>query len=149
MKFRRDNPGENAAETRLTSSEEMRELAEAVSLYRSAMHHVAEKQAAQPFVPAHRHATSLRTRLVLVPALGAALAAAVIAPVYVHLHHAAIASGQHPPQTPPPTVASVDDTELMNQIDSDLSQGVPDALQPLTGWDDTSTSAKKTTGTEK
>jgi hypothetical protein len=149
MKFHRDNPGDSGAETR----DEMRELAESLSLYRSAMWHVAEKQAARPSVRAERHTVGLRMRLVLVPALGAALAAAVIAPVYVHLHHTAIAStSAHPVvQVPTPiaTRASADDTDLMNQIDNDLSQGVPDALQPLTGWDDTSASATKTTGTEK
>jgi hypothetical protein len=156
MKFRRENPGDSGAQARLTSSEEMREMAEALSLYRSAMQHIAEKHAERPFVATERRTTGLRMRLVLVPALGAALAAVVIGPAYVHLHNKTTLAGtpvKAPVQTAAATttVASVseDDTALMNQIDSDLAEDVPDALQPLTGWDDTSTSAKKSTGTEK
>lgn len=153
MKFRKDNPGESGADTR----DEMRELAEAVSLYRSAMRHVAEKQAERPLVPAAQRASGFRMRLVLVPALGAALAAAVITPTVVHLRHPGAAAIKVAPVAPAPaaaaaaaaTVAKVDDTQLMDQIDSDLTEGVPDALQPLTGWDDTSSKAAKTAGTEK
>jgi hypothetical protein len=153
MKFRKDNPAESGTETRLTSSDEMRELAEAVSLYGSAMRHVAEKQVARPFVRAERRATGLRMRLVLVPALGAALAAAVIGPAVSHLHHASTAAIKTTRIEDPPAsataVAKVDDTQLMNQIDSDLTADVPDALQPLTGWDDTSATVAKSSGTEK
>lgn len=153
MKIRRESPGAEGVETRLSSSQEMRDLAETLSLYRSAMRHVAEKQAARPIVPARQRASGLRMRLVLVPALGAALAAAVIGPAYTHLHHSAASAGKGTPVaqagTAGSTVAKVDDTQLMDQIDSDLTEGVPDALQPLTGWDDTSATATKTTGTEK
>jgi hypothetical protein len=155
MNIRRESPGEEGAGTGLTSSQEMRDLAEALSLYRSAMRHVAEKQAVRPVAPATQRSSGLRMRLVLVPALGAALAAAVIGPAYMHLHHASAAPGNGAPaaqvQTAgnTTTVAKVDDAQLMNQIDSDLTESVPDALQPLTGWDDTSTTATTTTGTEK
>jgi hypothetical protein len=135
MKFRREtntNPEKD-------SGREMREMAEAMSLYRSAMHHIAQKHAAAPFAAperlaaeAKKRARAHRTRLVLVPALGAALAAAVIGPAVGHLHHekATIARVVVEP-APVTTVAAVDDTELMNQIDSDLTQDVPDALAPL------------------
>jgi hypothetical protein len=151
MKFRKDNPEDSGAETRLTSSEEMRELAEAISLYRSAMHHVAEKQVPRPFVRAERRAAGLRMRLVLVPALGAAMAAAVIGPVYVHMHHPAIAKApvQAVEQAPATTQAKLDDTELMNQIDSDLTEDVPDALQPLADVSNQSATTTKTAGTGK
>jgi hypothetical protein len=123
------------------SRDEMRELAEAVSLYRSAMQHVAEKQAAgsagsfTASMAAEREpAKTAKMRLLLVPALAAALAAAVLAPAVSHLHRSAAvtraavhAAGGVPAQT----VASVDDTQLMNQIDSEVSEDVPDALQPL------------------
>ncbi|HKO14562.1 MAG TPA: hypothetical protein VJV22_21520 [Acidobacteriaceae bacterium] len=134
MKFRK----EVNAEPQADSSREMRELAEAMSLYRSAMQHVAQKHAAAAWVSPERlaaesrkHARAHRMRLILVPALGAGLAAAVIAPVALHVHHekAAIAVVAQP--APAQIVASVDDTELMNQIDSDLTQDVPDALAPL------------------
>lgn len=153
MKFRRENPGDSGGETRETSSQEMRELAESLSLYRSAMRHIAEKQAARPFAPAAQRTSGLRMRLVLVPALGAALAAAVIAPAYVHWHHATIASTPGHPVVQTPTIttttASVDDTDLMNQIDSEVSEDVPDALQPLEDMNNEAASATKTTVTEK
>jgi hypothetical protein len=149
MRFRRESPGESGDETRVTSSEEMRELAEALSLYRSAMRHVAEKQAERSFVAAERRATGLRMRLVLVPALGAALAAAVIGPAYMHLHHPttiAKAPERAADRTITTAQASVDDTDLMNQIDSEVSEDVPDALQPLADMSDQA--ATTTTVTE-
>jgi hypothetical protein len=154
MIFRGENPGDSGAETSLTSSQEMREMAEAIGLYRSAMRHVAEKQAARPFVPAAQRTSGLRMRLVLVPALGAALAAAVIGPAYMHLHHpAAIAGGHVKPITQTANAAtaqaSVDDTDLMNQIDSEVSEDVPDALQPLADLSDQAATATTTTDSEK
>jgi hypothetical protein len=147
MRFRRDNPGESGAKTR----DELRQLAEAVSLYRSAMRHVAEKQAERPFVPAQRKSAGLRMRLVLVPALCAALAAAVIGPAYMHLHHAAAIAGAsvktHASAPPAATQPGVDDTELMNQIDSEVSEDVPDALAPLADLSDQAVTA--TTNAEK
>lgn len=135
MKFRKDTVVNPEGE----SGREMREMAEAMSLYRSAMHHIAQKhaEAAAPWTSPERlaaeaqhRARAHRMRLVLVPALGAALAAAVLAPAVGHLHHekAAVARVEPAPATPS---ATVDDTDLMNQIDSDLDQDVPDALAPL------------------
>jgi hypothetical protein len=152
MKIRKDDEMENEAEARLASSQEMREFAEALSLYRSAMQHVAEKQAARPFVTERKPAPSFRMRLVMVPALAAALAVAVIVPTVSHLHgHAGTKTGSvvaGAPQTPTTTVAQVDDTQLMNQIDSDLTEDVPDALQPLADMG-TQTTAGNTSGAEK
>lgn len=153
MKFRKDNSTESGADTPLTSSQEMRDLAEALGLYRSAMKHVAEKQAEQPFrgkpVPVRTAWTRrVRMRLVLVPALAAAMAAAILAPAVSHLHKTAVktTAAQATPQDPSVIVASVDDTELMNKIDSDLTEDVPDALQPLADMDDQTTA--KSTGTK-
>lgn len=156
MKFGRENPGASEAETQvtssLTSSQEMREMAEALSLYRSAMQHVAEKQAARPFVPAAQRAAGVRMRLVLVPALGAALAAAVIAPAYMHLHKTTMAGAPaHPTVQTASTAAQpvMDDSDLMNQIDSEVSEDVPDALQPLEDLSEQSATAATTTNSEK
>jgi hypothetical protein len=163
MKFRKDNSTESGADTLLTSSQEMRELAETLGLYRSAMKHVAEKQAAQPFggkpAPVRTAWTRrVRMRLVLVPALAAAMAAAVIAPAVSHLHKTPAQAPAVQANAPDSTtdLAKVDDTVLMNQIDSDLSEDVPDALQPLADMDDQTTTAKAagtkagiTTGSEK
>jgi hypothetical protein len=136
--------------------DEVRELSEALSLYRSAMHHVAEKQATKPWSAIRaeqRPARTLRMRLVLVPALAAGLAVAVIAPAWSHLHPgqgSAPKPAAHVVQpAPQENLASVDDTELMNQIEGDLSTDVPDALQPLADLGDTTTSTTTSSSEKK
>ena len=129
MKFRTE-----AVETQdMESREEVRELAEALSLYRSAMTHIAERSAAHPRLAVPRSRAPFRFRLLLGPALGAGLAAGILLPVYGHLHHrdAAVLESQNTAPNPAAARASVDDTVLMNQIDSQLSSTVPDALEPL------------------
>lgn len=115
--------------------EEVRELAEAVSLYRSAMHHLAEREAARPRLPEPRPARTRPLRLLLAPVLAAAVAAGVLVPVYGHFHHAGANAGSAESmaaQTSPTAPHShLDDTALMNQIDTQVSEEVPDALQPL------------------
>ena len=136
MKFRKDaaaNPEPNS------SREDVRDLAEALNLYRSAMHHLAEREAAHPFVPEARPGRAFSFRLVLAPALVAAVAAGVLAPVYSHLHHhptGSIAVASHGQPVASEARASVDDTVLMNQIDSELSEDVPAALRPLADLSD-------------
>jgi hypothetical protein len=151
MIFRKDKSVDSGAEADLTSSQEMRAMAEALSHYRSAMRHLTEQQLARPIASPPARSRSLRMRLVLVPALGAALAAAVIAPVVSHMHKPAakpaVAQAIAPADTA--NVASVDDTQLMNQIDSDLTEDVPDALQPLADLSNQSATSTKTAGTEK
>jgi hypothetical protein len=106
---------------------------------------------ARPFAARRESALSLRIRFVLVPALGAAVAAAVITPAITHMHRPAakppVAQVTAPSETT--TVASVNDNDLMNQIDTDLTEDVPDALQPLADISDQSATTTKTTGTEK
>jgi hypothetical protein len=142
MKFGRDAVQDNPAnETR----EEVREIAEALSLYRSAMQHIAEREAGRPFarpIADRRPARTIRIGLLVAPALTAAVAAAVLVPVYGHFHHQH--GAPHAPiaiaaQTPNDTHAAVDDTALMNQIDSEVSEDVPDALRPLADLSDQST----------
>jgi hypothetical protein len=131
MKFRRESTGETEG---VESREEMRELAEALSLYRSAMNHLAERSAARPRLAVPRTAAPIRLRLLVGPALGAALAAGILLPLYGHLHHSDSAAVLQSENTVPDASsarASVDDTVLMNQIDSQLSETVPDALAPL------------------
>lgn len=130
MKIRRVAAEPAAGESR----EEVRELAEALSLFGSAMRHLAEQQSAKPWIAERRPSRGLRVRLLLAPAMAAAVAAAVALPVYSHLHH------RHPGTAPiaqvaqanaAQTRASVDDSTLMAQINSEVSQDVPAALQPL------------------
>lgn len=136
------------------SRNETRELAEALSLYRSAMQHVAEKHAAPAvsftasLAAGRQPAKSMKMRLLLVPALAAALAAAVLAPAVSHLRHPAAVNrpvAHNVQAAPEQTVASVDDTQLMNQIDTEVSEDVPDALQPLADLSEQPAAATTTT----
>lgn len=146
MKFHRegagktDTPATRAGESPdqesrdMESREEVRELAEALSLYRSAMTHLAERSSVRPRLAAPRPAPSFRFRLLLGPALGIALAAGILLPIlgHLHQHNAVVLQSENTPAPDPSTArASVDDTALMNQIDSQLSENVPDALAPL------------------
>ncbi|MGA7524901.1 MAG: hypothetical protein WBW84_20795 [Acidobacteriaceae bacterium] len=131
MKFRRDGAGKTEA---VESREEVRELAEALSLYRSAISHLAERSSAHPRLALPRSATPFRLRLLVGPALGAGLAASILLPLYGHLHHhSAVVLQSENTAAPDPASAraSVSDTVLMNQIDSQLSETVPQALEPL------------------
>jgi hypothetical protein len=143
MKFRRDAVADKTANG---TREEVREIAEALSLYRSAMQHIAEREAGRPFaqtIADRRPARTIHFRLVLAPALAAAVAAAVLVPVYGHFHHhdgagpAPVVKIAH--QNAIDTHAAVDDTALMNQIDSEVSEDVPDALRPLADLSDETT----------
>lgn len=148
MKFRREGSREIEA---MESREEVRELAEALSLYRSAMTHVAERSCAHPRPAVQRSARPFRLRLLVGPALGAALATGILLPVYGHLHshHAAVLQAETPTAPDPGSArASIDDTVLMNQIDSQLSETVPDALEPLADLS-TQTAATSTSVSEK
>jgi hypothetical protein len=133
MKFRKDSKNPAADPAIDQGRDEIREMAEALSLYGSAMRHLAERAPARPFVAGQRPAHSFHLRLLLAPALTALLAAGVFVPVYSYSHHHTVQIREHAKETEqsPATVANVDDTALMNQIDSELSQDVPDALLPL------------------
>jgi hypothetical protein len=142
MKFRRD--GSHAAGD--PGREEIREMAEVLSLWRSAMRHIAENAPARPFVPERVRGAHLR--LIAAPALAAAVAAGIFFPVYSysHRHHVTVHSPARTVHHNPAALANVDDTALMNQIDSELSQDAPDALEPLA---DLSDQAATTTLSEK
>lgn len=150
MRFRKhaDNPETGAPR------EEMRSLAEALSLYRSAMHHVAERETAlHPVVHGLAQPRPKRTfglRLLLAPALAAAVAAGVLLPLYSHFHHPhppAVAVAADAEHVSAEARVNIDDAVLMNQIDSDVSEDVPDALRPLAdlGYQATTTQATTTT----
>ncbi len=144
MKFGRQAVNQAEAED---TREEVREMAEALSLYRSAMHHLAEREAARPFAAERHPARALRLRLILAPALTVAIAAGVVVPVYSHFHHrhAAVTVAKNTQPGATDTRDSVDDTALMNQIDSELSEDVPDALRPLADLSDQGTTSSSAT----
>lgn len=134
MIFRRaavTNPNPSSAPG---ARDEMRVLAEALSVYGSAMRHLGDREAARPWVADKAPSARVRLTLLLAPALAAAVAAGVMVPVYGHFRHAEERPAAALQQTPPAaaeTTASADDTALMNQIDSEVSEDAPDALQPL------------------
>lgn len=131
-----------------STREEMRAMAEALSLYRSAMHHLAEREAARPFAAEPRPARTVRFRLLLAPALAAAVAAGVFVPMYSHYHHHETPAAHTVASTTTAgTHSNIDDTALMNQIDSELSEDVPDALRPLAELSDQATTGN--TASEK
>lgn len=130
MKFRRGD-GASRTTTPNETREEVRELAEALSVYGSAMRHLAEHEAARPWVAERHPSRPVRLTPLLAPALVAAVAAGIMVPVYGHLHHFDRHQAVVVPQVVVETHARIDDTALMNQIDSELSEDVPDALQPL------------------
>lgn len=146
MKSRSESEPAHAEESR----EDIRELAEALSLFGSAMRHAAARQPHRPWAAPRSPARALRARLVLAPALAAMLAAAALIPLSMHRH------GGTPAHLPPAaqesttvTRAGVNDTVLMNQIDSDVSEEVPDALQPLADLSEQAAVATTTSPSER
>lgn len=133
MKFRKN--GKNPAVDPVIDQgrDEIREIAEALSLYGSAMRHLADRAPARPFVADRRPSRGFHLRLLLAPALTALIAAGIFVPVYSYSHHHTVIVREPAKvaEQSPAAVANVDDTALMNQIDSEISQDVPDALQPL------------------
>jgi len=129
MKFRKDGKNPVIDQGR----DEIRELAEVLGLYGSAMRHLAERAPARPFAAGSGPARSFHLRLLLAPALTALIAIGILVPMYSYSHHHNVIAREHAKvaEQTAAAVANVDDTVLMNQIDSELSQDVPDALQPL------------------
>ncbi len=134
MKFRKDAAANPEPDS---SREEVRDLAEALSLYRSAMHHIAEREATRPFGAEPARARTFRLRLLLAPALTAVIAAGVLVPVFSHLHRSTSPVARTVATSAPADQhGTIDDTALMSQIDSELSEDVPDALRPLADLSD-------------
>jgi hypothetical protein len=139
----------------METREEVREMAEALSLFGSAMRHMAERRAerlsTQPRMAEVGRARSLRVRLVLAPALGAAVVIAVAVPTWTHFHQGEAAAQKLvlAAQASAETRASVSDTVLMNQIDTDVSEEVPDALEPLAQLSEQAAAAKTAVSEKK
>jgi hypothetical protein len=129
--------------------EDVREMAEALSLFGSAVRHMADRRAAQMEVraqrPQARRTPSPRLRLVLAPALAVAVAVAVPAWSYFHRGETAARSPAPAAQHDTEARAGVNDTVLMNQIDSDVSEDVPDALEPLAQLSEQAAATQSTT----
>jgi hypothetical protein len=128
--------------------EEIIELARVLSQYRSAMRHIAAEECSRP-APALSVVHTTHTRSVLQMAiLGPALATAIFLaalPIYLHSRHA-----QHPAIPDVSTTAApapaptphIGDAELLSQIDAEISEDAPDALQPMADFGSSSSSTQ-------
>jgi len=126
---------------------EEQELAESLKLFRSAVHHVAEREAAQ-LAPMPRKWGSFGQRLQLMPgwAFGWGLAAALclsVLPFWIRSHRAMPAPAPVA-QTHVAPKANVSDEALLSQINDAVSQDVPDSLRPLSEMDSWSSSTQST-----
>src|SRR5271170_3069333 len=116
-----------------TSLEPSGDFASALSDFRSAVNHVAERETAKPvpsswLVPARQRHRSTQRRLIL-----AWTCAALLCIGAVPLLH------QTKPVVTPPVVAHQDnpsdDTALLEQVDNAVSESVPSSLAPLVTLD--------------
>jgi hypothetical protein len=121
------------------------ELAESLQLFRSAVHHIAERESSRLPMPQWG---SFWQRLRLAPGwpFGWALAAALclsVLPFWMHSHGAvpkaatASVAVTHPAEF-------VSDEALLSQINDAVSQDVPDSLRPLAQLDSWSSSTQAT-----
>ncbi len=127
-------------------------LQESIRDFRSAVHHVAQRETSQPvpanwLAPAQGRKRAAQRRLMLAWAC-AALFCAGIVPLSTHLHHA-----QQAQQQMAATQSDAADTALLEQVDSAVSESVPSSLAPLTALDSwsssTSTNESSTNPMEK
>ncbi len=119
--------------------------------FRSAVHHVAQRETSQPvpanwLVPAQGRRRKAQHRLMLAWACAALLCAGIV-PLSTHLRQAQQAQQQAATQT------YAADTALLEQVDSAVSESVPSSLAPLTALDSwsssTSTNESSTNPMEK
>ena len=102
---------------------------------RTAVHHAAERASAQPLsatwlIAARRRQRTSQRRLVLAWTCAALLCVGVAVPF---LRHSTPATA--PPVAKVQTVV-IDDTALLEQVDSAISESVPSSLAPLATLDD-------------
>jgi|SRR5271170_5889528 len=120
-----------------TSFEPSGDFAAAISDFRTAVHHIAERETSKPvpaswLIPARRRHKSAQRRIVLAWSLVAACAALLCIGTLPLLH-------QTKPVVDPPVVAHQnnpsDDTALLEQVDNAVSESVPSSLAPLADLD--------------
>jgi len=126
-------------------------LANAISQFRSAVHHIAAGQEAQPIAwqleRAKVRQRSKQRRVMLEWAVAAALCVAAMVPaVNFYRDHAAAVRAQQQAQLLKQREA---DTALLDQVTSELSEAVPDSLQPLAEMDSDYANNQATTGESK
>ncbi|HYK35372.1 hypothetical protein [Alloacidobacterium sp.] len=119
------------------SRRDLEVLANSISQFRAAVHHIASQgepaQVAWQLEQARQRRRSVRRRLVLEWAMAAVTAivlcaAAVVPTVNSHREHVAQLQAQRQAQILKQREA---DSALLDQVTSELSEAVPDSMQPL------------------
>jgi hypothetical protein len=116
---------------------------------RAAVHRAAERQTAESVSfawlnAAKRRQRSGQRRLMLAWGLAATCATMLCIGTLPYLHHAAPVAGPSVAKVQPGT-PKTDDTALLEQVDSAVSESVPSSLAPLATLDDWSSTASTST----
>lgn len=125
------------------------EFAASIRDFRSAVTHVAEREAGRPIAanwlePARKRHRTAQHRMALSWACAALLCLATL-PITIHSRHDAVAHNVTPAAIAP--AASPDsDTALLEQVDTDVSESVPPSLAPLTELDNLTATSSDTAG---
>lgn len=115
---------------------------------RSAVHHAADRQTAEPVQfgwlnAAKRRHRSAQRRVVLAWSLATVCAALLCIGALPFLHHPAPPVTAH--QVVPVQPVVIDDTALLEQVDTAVSESVPTSLAPLATLDDLSSTTSTNT----
>jgi uncharacterized protein (DUF2252 family) len=123
-------------------------LANSISQFRAAVHHIAARSAESAmdwgFEQARARSRSAQRRVMLEWAVAAALCVAALVPAVGFYHqHAAQVRAEQQAQMLKQREA---DTALLDQVSSELSEAVPDSMQPLAEVDADYVSYQTTAG---
>ncbi len=124
-------------ETDAATKRDLEGLANSISQFRSALHHIAARSAELPtdwgFEQARARRRSAQRRVMLEWAVAMALCVAALVPaVGFYREHAAQVRAEQQAQLLKQREA---DTALLDQVSSELSEAVPDSMQPLAEMD--------------
>jgi hypothetical protein len=122
------------------------EFAESIRSFRTAMHYVGQCETAPDTVsmwlaPARKRRQAAQRRMILTMAAGVALLFGGVLPLTMHnsRHETPTAQVRVPVQTVDNTTS---DTALLEQVDSAVTESVPDSLAPLAELDNWSSESK-------
>jgi hypothetical protein len=139
MKLDEMYPGTDAATKR-----ELEVVANAIGEFRAAVHHIAaretESQLDWGFGPALKRRHAAQRRLMLEWAVAAVLCVAALIPAVGYYRHAATLKAEQQAQMLKQREA---DAALLEQVSSEISEAVPDAMRPLVEVDVAYTNAQQ------
>ncbi|WP_446744754.1 hypothetical protein [Silvibacterium acidisoli] len=127
-----------------TSLEPSGEFAESIRSFRSAIHHIGDHAAGQDafsvwLAPARKRQKSAHRRMVLAWAAALGLLFGGALPLTLHLSHE---TPTHHEVVQNQVKDNSSDTALLEQVDSAVSESVPDSLAPLAELDNWSSESK-------